>query len=76
MTIDFSKHKNGDTVHAFCCDECARSNGVAPKRPPDSGNSSWLCDVCGHYNIGSMVPCKISDWLTLKPNAGNERAPD
>lgn len=69
---DFHDLRELDTVQAFCCDECARSHGVAPKRPPDSGNSSWLCDVCGHHNIGSMMPCKIGDWLKLQPNPGNK----
>ncbi len=43
-------------MNSFVCDRCARSQGVTPKAPPDSGGASWMCDACGHYNIGSMYP--------------------
>lgn len=65
--VDFSKHKHGDVVVVHCCDECARKAGVNPKRPADSGKASWLCDVCGHYGIGSLTDCEIGDWLGLRP---------
>lgn len=69
MPIDFSKHKKGDVVRVHCCDSCARAAGVQPKYPPDSGSKSWLCEVCGHYGIGSAADCTIGDWLILQPNA-------
>ncbi len=65
--VDFSKHKHGDVVVVHCCDECARKAGVNPKRPADSGKASWLCDVCGHHGIGSLMDCEIGDWLRLRP---------
>ena len=73
--VDFSKHKKGDVVAVHCCDVCARNSGVMPKVPADSGVSSWLCDVCGHYGIGSLTDCCIGDWLRLRPmqsNAGDQ----
>lgn len=68
MSIDFSRTKVGDTVQAFCCDGCARNNGLTPKRPADSGVESWLCDLCGHYGIGSTLSCEVGNWLILQPN--------
>lgn len=47
--------------------ESARNCGHQPKRPADSGVSSWLCDRCGHHNIGSYMLCKMGNWLTLIP---------
>ena len=67
MAVDFYKHKKGDIVRAHCCNECARSAGVPPKYPPDSGKESWLCEVCGHHGIGSAIDCVIGDWLILRP---------
>ena len=68
MAVEFYKHKKGDTVRVHCCDSCVRNAGVQPKYPPDSGKESWLCEVCGHFGIGSATDCTIGDWLTLKPN--------
>lgn len=65
MAIDFSKHKKGDTINIHCCDDCVRRQGLTPKRPSDSGASSWMCGVCGHLNIGSSMDCVIGDWLSL-----------
>lgn len=65
--VDFYKHKHGDVVSVHCCDSCARKAGVKPKIPADSGNASWLCDVCGHRGIGSLTDCEIGDWLRLRP---------
>ena len=75
--VDYSKHRHGDVVAVHCCDECARKAGVNPRRPADSGNASWLCDVCGHHGIGSLTDCEIVDWLRLRlrplqPNAQSE----
>lgn len=70
--IEFHKHRHGDVVRAFCCNSCARLSGVTPKSPPDSGVSSWPCEVCGHYGIGSQTECEIGNWLRprpLQPNA-------
>ena len=70
--IDFIGRKKGDLVIAQCCDSCARQHGAIPKMPADSGDASWLCDVCGHHGIGSAMLCEIGDWLTLRvltPNA-------
>lgn len=69
MPIDFSKHKKGDVVRVHCCDDCARTSGAQPKFPPDSKGASWMCEVCGHFGIGSATDCKIGDWLSLQPNA-------
>lgn len=64
--IDFTKHKTGDIVRVHCCDSCAMQQGATPKQPADSGTASWMCDVCGHYGIGSVTDCMIGDWLTLR----------
>ncbi len=72
--IDFTEHKNGDVVAVHCCDSCARKFGATPKTPADSGKSSWLCEVCGHYGIGSLTDCEIGDWLHLRPIQPNEKA--
>lgn len=69
MAVDFCKHHKGDVVRVHCCDDCARRSGVQPKSPPDSGVESWLCEVCGHFGIGSATDCTIGDWLRLQPNA-------
>lgn len=65
--VDFSKYTKGDVVAVHCCDSCARAAGVTPKTPADSGGASWLCHVCGHYNIGSLMECEIFEWLRLRP---------
>ena len=57
----------GDVIGAHCCDACIRSAGMAPKRPADSGGSSWLCEMCGHHGIGSSVLCRVTNWLILRP---------
>lgn len=57
----------GNLLRRFICDGCARHCGLQPKRPADSGVSSWLCDRCGHFNIGSYMLCEVGDWLTLIP---------
>ena len=76
--VDFTKHKKGDVVTVYCCDSCARNAGVPPKQPADSGTASWLCEVCGHHNIGSRMDCEIGNWLRLRPmqpnDLGNRRA--
>jgi hypothetical protein len=75
--VDFTKHKNGDVIAVHCCDSCARKFGVTPKTPADSGKSSWFCEVCGHYGIGSLTDCEIGDWMNLRPiqpNATNSPA--
>ena len=69
MAVDFCKHKKGDIVRVHCCDDCARRADVRPKSPPDSGVESWLCEVCGHFGIGSATDCTVGDWLRLQPNA-------
>lgn len=61
------KHKPGDVVNVFCCNSCVYKSGLAPKSPADSGTASWLCDVCGHYNIGSKHSCVVGEWLQLTP---------
>ena len=71
--LNYSKHKYGDVVKVHCCDSCAREAGVTPKCPADSGTASWLCDVCGHYGIGSLTACAIGDWLQLQPLQPNAR---
>lgn len=48
-----------------CCDDCVRRQGLQPKRPADSGVSSWFCEVCGHYGIGSTMGVRTGDWLQL-----------
>ena len=65
--IDFSKNKCGDIVNVFCCDLCVRNANITPKCPADSGVSSQLCNVCGHYGIGSYTECEVGDWLNLHP---------
>jgi len=65
--VDFSKVKKGDLVDVHCCISCAVFAGVTPNVPPDSGTSSWFCDVCSHYGIGSLTRCEIGDWLRLRP---------
>jgi len=65
--IDFNKYKVGDIVSVFVCDDCANSNMIKPKFPPDSGNESWLCRICEHFGIGSTSKCEITNWLSLKP---------
>ena len=65
--IDFAKHKKGDVVTGHCCDSCARSAGLTPRFPPDSGRRPLFCEVCGHFGIGSRVPILIDTWLTLWP---------
>jgi hypothetical protein len=65
--IEFYKHKKGDIVKIFCCDSCARKSKIQPKQPADSDTESRLCDVCGHYNIGSFIAAKIGNWLQLIP---------
>ena len=74
MSVDFSKHTVGDVVRVHCCNDCAYKAGVIPKYPADSGNKSWMCDVCGHFGIGSATDCTIGDWLILKPNASSTAA--
>lgn len=69
--VDFTKHKKGDVVTVYCCDSCARNAGVPPKQPADSGTASWLCEVCGHHNIGSRMDCEIGNWLRLRPMQPN-----
>jgi hypothetical protein len=66
MAIDFSKYTIGDTIYVHCCDDCVRRQWIRPKRPADSGSSSWYCEVCHHFNIGSSMHCIIGDWLSLK----------
>jgi len=58
---------DGELLKRFVCDDCARRHGFQAKRPADSGVSSWLCDSCGHFNIGSYMLCKKGRWLTLIP---------
>lgn len=65
--VDFSKYGNGDVVAVHCCDSCARNAGVVPKSPADRWQC--LCQVCGHYGIGSKTDCKVGDWLILHPLA-------
>ena len=67
VMFDVSKHVPGDVVRAQCCDSCCHAYGVRPKFPADSGTASWMCDVCGHYNIGSAMDCTVGHWLTLRP---------
>jgi len=73
MSVDFSKHTVGDVVRVHCCDNCARKHHMKPKSPADSGIESWLCEICGHFGIGSAVDCTICNWLRLRPNGGNQR---
>ena len=65
--IDFSRYTIGDVVTVHCCDDCSRAADVVPKTPADSGVASWLCEVCGHFGIGSLTDCKIENWLRLRP---------
>ena len=67
--IDFYKFTTGDVVECHLCDRCARKSGLVQKDKADSSVSSWLCNVCGHYGIGSMASCLIGDWLILIPIA-------
>lgn len=52
-------------VRMFICDSCARFQGYPSKRIPDSGNKSWLCQGCNHFNIGSYYQCVTGDWLKV-----------
>ena len=70
--IALSKHKYGDTFSGHCCDACSRVAGIKPTYPPDSGSASWLCNVCGHYGIGSEAKLKICDWLVVRPIRNEE----
>ena len=65
--IDFSKYKRGTVVSAYCCNSCSRTASIEPKSPPESGQASWLCDVCGHHGIGSLMDCEIGEWLRMRP---------
>lgn len=58
---------DGGLIKRFVCDVCAHNCGHQPKIPADSGVRSWLCDRCGHHNIGSYMLCYVGDWLTLVP---------
>ena len=55
------------TVIVHCCDSCVRREGLTPKAPAESGTMSWLCQMCGHYGIGSKMECEVGEWLQLKP---------
>ncbi len=66
--VDFSKHKVGDVVEVQCCDDCMHRAGLAHKIPADGGAESWLCDVCGHFGIGSKINATVCNWLRLKPS--------
>jgi len=70
--IDLSRHEKGDVVQGYCCDSCSRRFGVRPNSPADSGIKSWLCDVCGHYGIGSRTDLEVGDWLGLRPVISHE----
>jgi len=67
IKIDLIDRVQGELMGAYCCDSCTIHAGYTPKYPADSGVESWLCEVCGQYNIGSMMDYKIGDWLTLLP---------
>lgn len=67
MAVDFSKHTEGDIVNIYACDECVSRSGVLPKYPADSGSTSYLCEICGHYGMGSLMDCMITSWLRIKP---------
>ena len=66
LKIDFSKHKIGDVIDVFCCNDCCISRGKQPKSQPDSGNKSWYCELCNHYNIGSYMRAEITSLLIIK----------
>jgi hypothetical protein len=61
-----SREQDRELLEAHCCDNCCRRQGLDPKYPPDSGVSSWLCDICGHYGIGSAERIEAGDWLIKK----------
>lgn len=65
--MDIWKHKPGDVVQAQCCDDCANRAGLSQRSRAETGVSSWLCDVCGHYGIGAQETCVVRDWLGLTP---------
>jgi hypothetical protein len=64
---EYKDHVVGKRFNAHCCDQCARAAGLKPKVPADSGKQSCLCEVCGHYGIGSLTVCEYSNWLRIKP---------
>ena len=61
------KTNHRDVVTRHCCDKCVREYGLETKSPPDSGELSRLCCLCGHYGIGSTMDCIPGDWLTFVP---------
>lgn len=63
------KYGRGDVIEVFCCNSCMYKNNLIPKSPADSGVGSWLCEVCGHCNTGSIEKCVIGEWLKLTPIA-------
>lgn len=55
------------SMPVHCCNTCAEYNNLKPKVPADSGTKPWLCEVCGHFGVGSLAICTIGKWLRLKP---------
>jgi hypothetical protein len=43
------------------------SKKLITKSPNDSGSKGLLCDLCGHFGMGSFYQCKIGNWLILHP---------
>lgn len=66
MTAQY-KLEVGEKGKFFICDDCAYRAKIQPKYPADSGSSSWLCDKCNHFNIGSYMVCEMGEWLVLQP---------
>lgn len=67
MIFNFRKLKVGEVVTAYCCDHCIGLRNMKMKSLADSGGKSWLCDLCGHYGIGSQMLCKVETWNRLIP---------
>ena len=52
-------------IKGFCCQHCADECNL-PRKQPDSGSQSWMCNRCGHYGVGSYVEFRVGDWLVLQ----------
>jgi len=70
---DFLTCEEGNTIKTFICNDCVSRYGIKPKYPADSGNKSWMCKKCGHFNIGSQMKCKVGDLLELIPLPTNAK---
>lgn len=67
--VDFSKVQVGNTISVHCCDHCIGIRNMKIKSPADSRGQSWMCELCGHFGIGSQMNCTVETWNRLQPVA-------